>query len=305
MSVDEPSLASSNAELARTLDEIGRHLADQGANPFRVRAYHRAADVVRNLDLPVERLLDQQGLEGLEALPSIGRSLARTLEQLVRTGRLALLDRLRGEHDAEHRFATILGIGPRLAQRIHEQLGIESLSELERAAGDGRLARVPGMGAARVRGVHEALAGRFRRTVPPAPRHLSPSEQPPVAELLDVDREYREQAALGRLPRIAPRRFNPSHAAWLPVLHTQRGERHYTVLFSNTARAHELDATRDWVVIYRDDAGGDGQWTVITAHLGSLAGQRIVRGRERECRALRGRPARPLPHKASHRARSR
>jgi hypothetical protein len=71
-------------------------------------------------------------------------------------------------------------------------------------------------------------------------------------ELLDIDREYREKAAAGKLRRIAPQRFNPSGEAWLPVLHSQRAERHYTVLFSNTARAHQMDMTGDWVVLYYD-----------------------------------------------------
>jgi hypothetical protein len=44
-----------------------------------------------------------------------------------------------------------------------------------------------------------------------------------------------------------------------------------------------LGANRDWVVIYRDDGHGDGQWTVITAQFGPLKSQRIVRGREEEC----------------------
>lgn len=72
--------------------------------------------------------------------------------------------------------------------------------------------------------------------------------------------------------------------AWLPILHTHRGARHYTALFSNTARAHEMHTTHDWVVIYRDDHGGQVQWTVITSRLGDLEGRRIVRGREEECR---------------------
>jgi putative hydrolase len=67
-------------------------------------------------------------------------------------------------------------------------------------------------------------------------------------------------------------------------MHTQRGERHYTALFSNTARAHELGTTHDWVVIYRDDHDGHGQWTAITASYGALSGQRIIRGREEDCR---------------------
>jgi hypothetical protein len=57
-----------------------------------------------------------------------------------------------------------------------------------------------------------------------------------------------------------------------------------TALFSNTARAHELGKTHDWVVIYYDKGGRQGQCTVITAGTGPLKGERVVRGRERECR---------------------
>jgi hypothetical protein len=110
--------------------------------------------------------------------------------------------------------------------------------------------------------------------------------EPPVALLLDVDRQYRRAAAAGRLPRIAPRRFNPSGEAWLPILHTEREAWQLTALFSNTARAHELGATRDWVVVYfHTDTRGEGQRTVVTEARGVLAGRRIVRGREDECRA--------------------
>lgn len=64
--------------------------------------------------------------------------------------------------------------------------------------------------------------------------------------------------------------------------------RHDTALHSNTARAHELGATHDWVVIYRDDHEGHGQWTVVSARRGALAGRRVVRGRELRCAALYG-----------------
>jgi hypothetical protein len=108
--------------------------------------------------------------------------------------------------------------------------------------------------------------------------------EPPVAELLDVDREYRAAAEAGRLPRIAPRRFNPTGEAWLPILHTERGERHYTALYSNTALAHQLGRERDWVVIYfHSDHHPEVQRTVVTERGGHLAGERVVRGREAEC----------------------
>jgi putative hydrolase len=110
-------------------------------------------------------------------------------------------------------------------------------------------------------------------------------EEIPVGELLDIDDQYRRLAKQGKQPRIAPRRFNPTGEAWLPVLHTNRGARYYTALFSNTARAHELGTMHDWVVIYRDGHDDHGRWTVITAHYGRLRGRRIVRGREQECEA--------------------
>ena len=275
-----------NGEIAGRLDEIAALLEAQGANPFRVRAYRTAAHTLRELDEPVAEILRREDLGGLERLSGIGRSLAHTIDGMVRTGRCALLDRLQAGNTPEKLFATVPDIGPGLARQIHDQLGIETLAELEAAAGDGRLARVPGMGPKRVRAVRESLAGRFRREARAKPAAWSdPSDEPPVAELLDVDRRYRLLAELGRLPRIAPRRFNPTQEAWLPVLHAQHGSRHYTALYSNTARAHELGTTRDWVVISRDDPEGHGRWTVITGRYGKLRNRRVVRGREAECAA--------------------
>ena len=94
------------------------------------------------------------------------------------------------------------------------------------------------------------------------------------------------KAAAGALRKIAPRRFNPSGEAWLPVLHAHHGDWHFTALFSNTARAHELDRVSDWVVIYfHTDDDPEGQCTVVTETHGPLEGRRVVRGREAECRA--------------------
>jgi hypothetical protein len=104
-----------------------------------------------------------------------------------------------------------------------------------------------------------------------------------VAALLAVDAEYREGARAGTLRRITPRRFNPERAAWLPVLHTERDGWSFTALFSNTARAHELGRTRDWVVLYAERDGEEDRCTVVTETSGPLSGRRVVRGREAEC----------------------
>jgi DNA polymerase (family X) len=269
-----------NHDIATRLDEVARLLDDQQASRFRVQAWRRGAETVRTMERPAAQVLESEGLRGLEALPAIGHTLARAIEALVRSGHLPILDRLRGESDPVKLLATVPGIGPVLADRLHEELGVESLHELELAAHDGRLERLPGFGDQRLAGIRDALAGRLGRVrSTPGPT----AKAPPLAEVLDVDAEYRRRARAGTLPRIAPRRFNPTGAAWLPVLHTARGERQYTALFSNTARAHHLHRTDDWVVIYHDGHGPDGQCTVVTARDGPLRGHRVVRGREPEC----------------------
>lgn len=270
-----------NAHVADRLEEVARILNEQGANSFRVGAYRRAAATLRQLKRPVRDIVLAEGIEGLRQLPGIGESLARAIYQAVTSGRLPILERLRGEADPVELLASVPGIGKVLAKRLHEDLDIDTLEELEAASHDGRLADLAGFGEKRIAGIRDSLAHRLGRI-----RYLALApelDQPSLSDILDVDREYREQAAKGTLRTIAPRRFNPEHKAWLPVLHTHRGKRHYTALFSNTARAHAMEKNRDWVILYYDGGYGERQCTVITSQWGPLEGKRIVRGREAEC----------------------
>lgn len=282
-----------NQDIAGRLDEVSRLLDEQGASRFRVQAYQRAANTVRGLAQPVSELFAQRGLAGLEELPGVGKSIARSIRDLLLHGRLAMLERLRGEHDPIALLGSVPGIGKTLAGKLHDDLGLDSLADLEAAAHDGRLENLAGLGAKRIAGIRDSLAHRLDRVR--APSQPAAVAIPAVAELLDVDREYRRAAAAGTLQKIAPRRFNPTHEAWLPVLHTHRGSRHYTALFSNTAHAHDRKKTHDWVVLYYDGGEGEQQCTIITAGFGWLKGRRIVRGRERECEEhYRAAPSLPL-----------
>lgn len=273
-----------NHDVADRLDEAARLLSDQRADPFRIGAYRRAAATVRSMREPLDIVFRTRGIDGLKDLPNIGESIARAIRELLTHGRFPMLDRLRGESDPVALLASVPGIGRVLADRLHEDLGLETLADLEAAAHDGRLETVAGFGAKRLAGIRDSLAHRLGRVQRPTSAQAAPD----VADLLDVDREYREKAAAGQLQRIAPRRFNPAREAWLPILHTHRGPRRYTALFSNTARAHRAGATRDWVVLYGDDGAGESRSTVITAGFGPLRGRRVVAGRESECRASYG-----------------
>jgi putative hydrolase len=279
--VVDKALNSQAAEIFRECAEILRH---QSANPFRVKAYARAANVLESLQYDVSELLAKEGVDGLVKLPGIGKGLAAAIEEIARTGRLSQLDRLRGEASPETLFQSLPGVGPALAREIHDSLHIDTLEALESAAHDGSLLTVPGIGERRAAAIRAGVAAALGRG---QARRRAHGPVPAVGVLLDIDAEYRDKAAAGELPKIAPRRFNPEGKAWLPILHAEQGGWHFTALFSNTARAHELGRTRDWVVIYfYDDEHREAQCTVVTETHGPMEGQRVVRGREAECRRL-------------------
>lgn len=272
---------SFNEAAAERLREAAALLAHQDDNPYRVAAYRRAADSVAALNADVRELLDTGGISALRDIPGVGKRIAGGLAELARTGRWTYLQRLRGSAEPRDVFCAIPGVGPILAKRLHETLHVETLEQLEAALHEQGAKSVPGLGPRRRAALRALLSQMLARI---RPVRTGVADEPSVGILLDIDREYRAKAQADQLKKIAPKRFNPKGEAWLPILHTRRGPWHFTVLFSNTARAHELDRVHDWVVIYfHADSGGEAQRTVITARRGPLAGQRIVRGREREC----------------------
>lgn len=276
--------ASENQLIAEQLREFAGLLQAQGANPFRVAAYRKAGDAVQRCEQPLREMFDREGRDGLQRLSGVGPGIAGAIAEILITGRWSQLERLRGSVEPETLLQSVPGVGPGLARVIHETLHVETLEALEIAAHDGRLESVPGVGPRRAQMIRAALAALLGRRAALAPRRRTAAHEPSVATLLAIDREYRERAEAGALPTIAPRRFNPSAEAWLPVLHATRDGWHFTALYSNTAQAHRLGRIRDWVVVYFYDKDHvEGQHTIVTESRGILAGKRVVRGREAEC----------------------
>jgi putative hydrolase len=274
-------------DCAAWLREAADLLQAQGANPTRVDAYRNAAGTLAGLDRSaVIELVESEGTDGVARLPRVSRGIATAVVEMVRTGHWTQLERLRGTSDPVQLFTVVPGLGHRLAERIHEELHIDTLDALAVAAQDGLLEHVPGVGRRRAETIRASLhallldrepaGGSSKATVP---------SSPPVPLLLAIDRQYREQSAAGALPTIAPTRFNPSQTAWMPVMHAERDGWQFTALYSNTAQAHQMKRTHDWVLVYHYDAeSSEGHHTVITETHGGLAGKRVVRGRETECR---------------------
>jgi putative hydrolase len=160
---DTPEDLSLNQKVADKLREVADLLHSQGANPFRVSAYRRAAQTVTTLRRDLRDIVAHEGLDGLIALPGIGRGIAAAIEEILRTGRWSQIERLRGTLDPVRLFQTVPGIGPELAQRIHDTLHVDTLEALELAAHDGRLETVPGVGPRRAAALRATLGSMLGR----------------------------------------------------------------------------------------------------------------------------------------------
>ena len=130
--------------VARALRELGMLLDVKGENPFKVRAYENGARTLEELPGDIDEVI---AAGTLTDLPGIGEALAKKIEELARTGRLELLDRVRAELPAGiGEMLRIPDLGPKKIAALLAALGIGSVLELEAACRDGRVREVKGFG---------------------------------------------------------------------------------------------------------------------------------------------------------------
>lgn len=137
-----------NADIAAVLSEIGDLLEIAGEQVFRVGAYQRAANTVRNLAKDVGDIYAEGGLKSLQALPGIGKSTAEKIEEMLATGSCGHLEELRKSLPSSLiALIEIPGLGPKKAKVFYDELGVSSIDELEEAAKAGKLRELKGMSA--------------------------------------------------------------------------------------------------------------------------------------------------------------
>lgn len=144
-----------NAEIASQLDKVADLLDIEGANPFRVRAYRKAARLIGELP---RNVADMPATE-LDALPGIGKDLAGKIAIIARGEQLPLLDEL--SHEIPQGITALLtlpALGPKRVHLLHEKLGIDTLAKLAAAAKAGKLKDVPGIGPGTEERVLRAIA---------------------------------------------------------------------------------------------------------------------------------------------------
>lgn len=143
-----------NREMADTFEAIARFLEIKGEGVYRVLAYRKVADALRDLSQDVSAIHEQGKLQ---EIPGVGKAIAAKIEEMLETGKLAYYEDLAAEiPEGLLELLAIDGVGPKKAAQFWQEAGVESLSDLEAAARDGKLRELSGMGA---RSEEKILAG--------------------------------------------------------------------------------------------------------------------------------------------------
>ena len=139
-------MAIHNSHIADMFNQLAKLLEIQGANPFRIRAYRKAARTIESLPRNVSAML-MEGAD-LSELPGIGDDLAAKITEIVETGHLSLLDQVSSQLPGKlANLANIPGLGPKRVKILYDQLGIRNLQDLASAARLGKIRDLHGFGA--------------------------------------------------------------------------------------------------------------------------------------------------------------
>src|SRR4051812_40565863 len=135
-----------NAEIAQTLEAYAALLDLAGAGYYSVRAYRRAAELVRETRAPIAELVREGRVRDLRG---IGPGIETRLTELVTTGRLAELEELEREVEPQLvALGRLVGLGPQRMVALGRALGVRTAEDLRAAAAEGRLREAPGIGPA-------------------------------------------------------------------------------------------------------------------------------------------------------------
>jgi DNA polymerase (family 10) len=131
-------------KIAQILDEMGTLLEVRGENPFRCRAYHNAAQALRGLPTDLAPMIADGSLA---EVPGVGETIYKKVVELVTTGRLEAYETLRrSTPPGLVALLRVPGLGPKKIKALHDELKVESLSDLRAAAESGSIAGLKGFG---------------------------------------------------------------------------------------------------------------------------------------------------------------
>ncbi|TSC78792.1 MAG: DNA polymerase (family X) [Candidatus Peregrinibacteria bacterium Gr01-1014_25] len=168
-----------NGEIAAAFERIALLLELKGENPFRVRAYERAAQMITAHPREMRDLHSHGGVDALKELPGIGEDLADKIAEMVTTGRLVYATKLQKEFpEGLLAILDIEGIGPKKAKLLWQKFRVRSIDELETLAQSGKLEKLKGWGPTSVRNILRGIGDRRTlRARLPLPKALELAEE--------------------------------------------------------------------------------------------------------------------------------
>ena len=155
-------------QVATTLVNIATLLELKGENPFKSRAYLNAARALEGLSESLDKVIAE---ERLAEVSGIGESIQKKICELVTTGKLAYYEELRAvTPPGLVAMLEIPGLGPKKIKAMHDQLGIETIEQLEQACKEGKVAKLKGFGEKTQQKILEGIAflNEPARTIPAA-----------------------------------------------------------------------------------------------------------------------------------------
>ena len=144
-----------NKEVARVLYAIA-DLLEIKEEKFKPNAYRKAAQNIELLPEDIEKVFEQGNLE---KIPGVGKNIAKKIEEFLKTGKLEYYERLKKEIPVDvEALSSIEGMGPKKIKTLYNELGIKNLSELEKAAREGKIREIKGMGEKTEKKILESIA---------------------------------------------------------------------------------------------------------------------------------------------------
>ncbi|HUV01946.1 MAG TPA: DNA polymerase/3'-5' exonuclease PolX [Desulfobacteria bacterium] len=137
-----------NLDIARIFNEIADILEVKGENAFKIRAYRKAALTIETLIQDLTVIAERGGVKELKQIPGIGEGIAKKIVEIAETGDCKKHRELKQEMPSELlELLAIPRVGPKTIAKVHQELGITNIEELEQAAKSHQLAGIPGFGA--------------------------------------------------------------------------------------------------------------------------------------------------------------
>ena len=168
-----------NREVANILNEMAELLELHAENRFKIIAYGKAARIIESLKEDVEQICREGRLD---SIPGVGKAIAQKVEEYLRTGKIqAHQDLLKDTPPGQAELLQISGLGPKTIFMLHEKLNISNLDELEKAAREHRIRRLPRMGATSEKNILKAIE-RYRKRSTRIPYYVA---EPIVDRILE------------------------------------------------------------------------------------------------------------------------